>query len=85
MRMQRRRVDPWRASAATPAQALTPAARASREFGPERAFAGTSILFAFFFFRLIHAASAQRKGRFRRWFERRRWGERSGIHRGRVE
>ena len=29
-------------SAATPAQALTPAARASREFGPERAFAGTS-------------------------------------------
>jgi RNA polymerase sigma factor (sigma-70 family) len=30
------------ASAATSAQALTPAARASREFGPERAFAGTS-------------------------------------------
>jgi RNA polymerase sigma factor (sigma-70 family) len=29
-------------SAATSAQALTPAARASREFGPERAFAGTS-------------------------------------------
>jgi DNA-directed RNA polymerase specialized sigma24 family protein len=29
-------------SAATPAQGLTPAARASREFGPERAFAGTS-------------------------------------------
>jgi DNA-directed RNA polymerase specialized sigma24 family protein len=30
------------ASAATSAQALTPAARASREFGPERAFAGTT-------------------------------------------
>jgi DNA-directed RNA polymerase specialized sigma24 family protein len=30
------------ASAATSTQALTPAARASREFGPERAFAGTS-------------------------------------------
>jgi len=30
------------ASAATSTQALTPAARASREFGPERAFAGTT-------------------------------------------
>jgi hypothetical protein len=29
-------------SAATPAQALTPAAKANREFGPERAFAETS-------------------------------------------
>ena len=53
------------ASAATSTQALTPAARASREFGPERAFAGSSSSSSSSLLLLLER-SAQRKGGLRR-------------------